>query len=81
MKTTPLMDDTQAIADELLCGEDVIRIFQHIEEKSATGNYDVTIRALFAGVYEALRVGIEAGIEHGIEITCDRIAATRPGRN
>lgn len=76
-----LETDAQVIADELLCGEDVIRIIQHIEDRAATGNYDVTIRALFAGVYEALRIGIEAGIEHGHETTCDRLRAVQPSGN
>lgn len=82
MNPPPLVyDEALAIADELLCGEDAIRIIQHLEIKAAAGDQEAWIRALFAGVYQAMRLGIEAGIEHGIEITCDRLRAVRPSGN
>lgn len=74
-------DDATVIAHEMLCGADVIRIIQHLEGKAAAGDQDAWIRALFAGVYEALRFGVQAGMEHGTELTCDRIAAMRPSAN
>jgi hypothetical protein len=75
------LDTTLAIADDLLSGERGVQIIQHLEIKAAAGDQDAWIRALFAGVYEAIRIGIEAGIEHGTELTCDRIAAVRPSEN
>lgn len=75
------LDTTLAIADDLLSGERGVQIIQHLEVKAAAGDQDTWIRALFAGVYEALRLGVQAGMEHGAELANDRIAAVRPSAN
>jgi hypothetical protein len=73
--------DAVAITEEMFADGDAVRIVQYLEQVARNGDPHYLIRALFASVHEAMRLGALAGIEHGIEITHDSYRTSRPLHN
>jgi len=73
--------DAVAIAELMFADGEAVRLVQYLEAVSRSGNVDQLIRALFASIHEAIRIGALAGIEHGIETAHDARRVERPKRN
>jgi len=73
--------DAVAIADLMFADGEAVRLVQHLENVSRSNDVAQLIRALFASIHEAIRIGALAGIEHGIETTHDARRVERPKRN
>jgi hypothetical protein len=73
--------DAVAITEEMFADGDAVRIVQFLEQVARDSDPHKLIRALFASVHEAMRLGALAGIEHGIEITHDSYRTSRPLHN
>jgi|688.fasta_scaffold20768_12 hypothetical protein len=73
--------DAVAIAEEMFADGDAVRIVQYLELVARDSDPHKLIKALFASVHEAMRLGALAGIEHGIETTHDGYRMVRPLHN
>ena len=73
--------DAVAIAEEMLADGEAVWIVQYLELVARDSDPHKLIKALFASVHEAMRLGALAGIEHGIETTHDSYRKVRPLHN